>query len=101
MSVYEDIRATMEARQPFSCTYNGLRREVCAHTLGTKNGRRQTLVFQFGGESSKGLPPEGEWRCMPVEGILDFAVMEGPWRTRDDHSQKQTCVDEVDLEVFA
>ena len=101
MSHYADIRRTMEAKKPFSCTYNGLRREVCAHTLGTKNGKEQVLVFQFAGESSKGLPPEGEWRCMPVAGIQDFQEIDGPWHTDDRHSQSQTCVDTVDLEVFA
>ena len=101
MSTYDSVRATMEARQPFSCTFNGLHREVCAHTLGTKNGRQQTLVFQFAGESSKGLPPAGEWRCLPIDGIQNFEVMEGPWRTGERQGYPQNCVDEIDLEVFA
>ena len=101
MTTYEAIRASMEARKPFSCNYSGYFREVCAHTLGTKNGKEQVLVFQFGGESSKGLPEGGEWRCLPVDGISEFQELDGPWRTGERHSQKQTCVDNVDLEVFA
>jgi hypothetical protein len=101
MSIYALIRETMEQKVPFSCTYNGLYREVCAHTLGLKKGKEQVLVFQYAGESTKGLPPEGEWRCLPVAGVENFKVIEGPWHTDDRHSQKQTCVDEVDLEVFS
>ena len=101
MSYFGAIRASMEAQKPFTCTYNGLRRDVCAHTLGRKNGKEQVLVFQFAGESSKGLPPEGEWRCMPVAGIENFGELDGPWRTGEGHSQKQTCVDDVDFEVVA
>lgn len=101
MTIYAQIRDAMAQRRPFSCTYNGLYREVCAHTLGLKKGKEQVLVFQYAGESSKGLPPEGEWRCMPVDGIENFLALDGAWHTDDRHSQKQTCVDEVDLEVFS
>lgn len=100
MTAYGSILATMKAQKPFSCTYSGLYREVCAHTLGRKNGREQVLVFQYAGESSKGLPPEGEWRCMPVVGIENFHELDGPWRTGTRQGNPQTCVDDVDFEVF-
>ncbi len=101
MTEYTTIKALMEAQSPFSCTYQDRYREVCAHTIGTKNGQEKILAFQYAGESAKGLPLEGEWRCMFVEQITDVQPLPGPWRTRDDHSRPQTCVDEVDFEVFA
>ena len=101
MATYDQIKASMETQKPISCIYQDRIREVCVHTIGTKNGQEKVLSFQFGGESSKGLPPGGEWRCMFVDQISDVRIMEGDWHTRDDHSRPQTCVDEVDFEVFS
>ncbi|MBA4161958.1 MAG: hypothetical protein C0515_07755 [Novosphingobium sp.] len=101
MSTYSEIRAAMEAKKPIVCMYQGLRREICAHTIGLKNGAEKVLAFQFAGQSSKGLPPGGEWRCMFIDQISDVHIVEGPWHTRDDHSRPQTCVDDIDLEVYA
>ena len=98
---YETIRAAMQARQQLTCTYNGLHREFCPHTLGYKKGLEKVLGFQFAGESSKGLPPGGEWRCMFINEISDLQARDGSWHTRDDHLRPQTCVDDVELEVFA
>ena len=90
----------MEAQQPISCMYQDRYREICAHTIGMKNGQEKVLSFQFGGESSKGLPDGGEWRCMFIDQISDVQRLDGGWHTRDDHSRPQTCVDDVDFEVF-
>lgn len=91
----------MQNKQPVTCMYQGRYREICVHTIGYKSGHEKVLAFQFGGDSSKGLPPGGEWRCMFVAQISDVGTSDGPWHTRDDHLRPQTCVDEVELEVFA
>lgn len=98
---YSAIRAAMQNRLQVTCVYQGRYREICPHTLGYKGGQEKVLAFQFAGESSKGLPPEGEWRCMFVEQIEQITTREGPWHTRDDHLRPQTCVDDIELEVFA
>ena len=72
-----------------------------ARTRSAINGREKLLGFQFAGESSKGLPPGGEWRCMFIDQIEEVEARDGQWHTRDDHLQPQTCVDEIDYEVFA
>ena len=96
---YSLVRQAIINRQQIHATYRGLYREMCPHTLGTKTGRRQALFFQFAGESSKGLPPGGEWRCIPVDELADVVVRDGGWFTDERHSQPQTCVDEIDVEV--
>jgi len=96
---YSLIRQAILDKSQIRATYQGRFREMCPHTLGTKNGRRQALFFQFAGESSRGLPPGGEWRCIPVDELVDVSVQEGEWHTDQRHSQPQTCVDEVDVEV--
>lgn len=99
-NIYSRLREAMIAGKPVSLTYRGHRREVCAHVIGTKKGLPQVLTFQFGGGSSSGLPPGGEWRCMMVGNIQDVEIINGDWRTDSNHSRAQTCVDQVDLEVW-
>lgn len=91
----------MELKQQVVCMYQDFLREVCPHTLGHKNGREKVLGFQFAGESSRGLPPGGAWRCMFVDEVILLETKDGEWHTADNHMQPQSCVDEIDLEVFA
>ena len=79
--------------------YEGGRREMCPHVIGTKNGRRQALFFQFAGFTRSGLPPGGQWRCMPIDGLSEVTTREGAWHTGQQHSRPQTCVDMIDVEV--
>ncbi len=97
--VYKVIRAATLARRQVVATYKGYRRELCPHVLGTKEGRRQALFFQFGGGSSSVLPPGGQWRCIPVDGLEDVVVRDGPWHTGVGHERLETCVDTIDVEA--
>jgi len=98
---YDQIRAAMLAKRPISLSYHGYTRKVCAHVIGLKNGREQVLTFQYGGGSSSGLPPGGQWRCMPVGGIGNVQVLDEPWKTGvTTHQETQTCVDQVDVELW-
>jgi hypothetical protein len=96
---YELIRTATLAKRQILATYKGHRRELCPHVLGTKEGRRQALFFQFGGGSSSALPPGGDWRCIPVDGLEDVVVREGPWHTGVRHQHLETCVDTIDVEA--
>ena len=92
-------RAILERKQVL-CRHKGLRREVCPHVIGWKNGREMVLAFQFGGESSKRLPKEGEWRCIFVEEVTEASLRDGPWYTRRHYRKAQTCVEEIDAEAM-
>src|SRR5260370_10721640 len=98
-TTYQIFRQAILKKQQITCTYNGLYREICPHTLGLTNGHEQALSFQFAGQSSRGLPPNGEWRCMKLDDVVNAKVKDGPWHTRDDHSRPQTCVKQSDVEV--
>jgi hypothetical protein len=93
------IRQAVLDKSQVRATYQGRLREMCPHMLGTKNGRRQVLVFQFAGESRRGLPTGGDWRCLPLDGLSDVALRKGPWHTDDRYRQAQTCIDEIDVAV--
>lgn len=96
---YELFRQAVLNKQQIVCTYHGFLREICPHTLGHTGGHEQALSFQFGGESSKGLPPGGEWRCMKLEEVMNPQIKDGPWHTGTTHGRPQTCVKQVDVEV--
>jgi hypothetical protein len=80
--------------------YDGLYREMCPHVLGWKGSEHHVLSFQFGGESSKELPPEGEWKCMVVDAISQLKILpDGEWRTGTTHGRPQTCVDQIEAVI--
>lgn len=99
---YALIRQAIVNKQQVIATYNSHRREMCPHVIGTKDGRRQALFYQFGGTSESGLEPAGSpknWRCIPIGGLSDVTVQAGAWHTAPNHTRPQTCVDNIDTEV--
>lgn len=98
-SISEVLRDAIVNRRQVKCSYDGLYREMCPHVMGWKNEVHHVLSFQFAGESSRGLPPGGQWKCMEVEGITILSVVDGPWYTDPRHSRPQTCVDQIEVEV--
>ena len=96
--LYALVRRAIERRQQVHATYGGHRRRLCPHVIGTREGQSRALFFQFGGTSSRGLEPGGDWRCLPLDGLSEVSAHEGPWHTRA-HSEPQRCIDQVDLEV--
>jgi len=86
-------------RQQITCHYQGVDRKVCPYILGHKKGSEAALVYQFGGQSSRGLPPGGEWRCLLLSDVRDPAARDGPWYGDAEHRSSQTCVDAVFVDV--
>ena len=93
------LEEAIRTRQPVTGRYDNLRREFCPHALGTKNGERHVLVYQFAGDSESGLPDEGEWRCLRVDRLRDLSLTAGAWRTGTNVFNPQTCLDDVDAVV--
>ena len=89
----------MRSRKQIACTHNHYRRELCAIILGHSRGKEKALTFQFGGQSSQGLPPQGAWRCLWLAEVTDVELRDGPWFAGDRHTQPSSCVDDVDLDV--
>jgi hypothetical protein len=81
------------------CTYNGRYREFCPIILGHKDGQEKALTYQFGGQSEKGLPKGGQWRCLFLSRVRGVQLRDGPWHSGDRHTQPQGCVEIVDLDV--
>jgi hypothetical protein len=98
-SVYFKVRDAILQNLQIVADYRGYRREFCPHAIGTKRGKEHVLGYQFGGASSSGLPPGGEWRCFDVAGLSNVGTRNGVWYTGNGHTQPQTCVDQIDVEV--
>jgi hypothetical protein len=64
-----------------------------------RKGKPHVLAYQIAGESTSGLPPEGEWRCFDVDKLSDLAASPGVWRTAPNLFNPQSCLDDVDLVV--
>lgn len=96
---YRLLRAAVLQRRPVSCTYDGLRRLLCPHVLGTNRaGQKRVFCYQYGGGSSSGLQPRagsGSWRCLAVDKLDEVELTEGDWHT-EAHA-RQRCVDQVEV----
>ena len=101
MSNYELIKTAIQNKSCVTCTYNGYLRKMTPHVIGTKNGIEQALFYQYGGNSSEGLSdnPSKNWRCIPIAKIQDLESNNDKFQSANNHSSKQTCVDNVDEEI--
>jgi BrnA antitoxin of type II toxin-antitoxin system len=98
-AAYRLFEEAMSSRKQILCTYSGRARELCPVILGHSQGQEKALTFQFGGQSEKGLPPGGEWRCLWLSKVSNIRLRDGPWHAGNHHNQPQGCVEEVDLDI--
>ena len=98
----ELLRTAISQKRNVSAIYKGLYRELSPHALGMKNGKLNLLSYQYGGESASGLTPGSpeNWRCMPVGALSEVSLLtSGDWYSVSPHSSRNTCIDEVFIEV--
>lgn len=95
---YKLFAEAMSARKAIVCMYKGHPRAICPIILGHTNEAEKALTYQFGGRSSRG-PVRGQWKCLFLADVTNAEMIEGPWRSGRRHSQSQSCVKDVDLDV--
>jgi hypothetical protein len=98
-AAYKLFEEAMINGKQILCVYHGRPRELCPIILGHSQGQEKALTFQFGGDSEKGLPPGGQWRCLWLSEAGDVRLRDGPWHAGARHNQPQGCVDIVDFDV--
>jgi len=102
--VYSMLATAVQQQIPVWLVYDGQRRLVCPHSLGTnRKGGTNLLAYQIDGESSSGIGgpgSPGNWRCLRVSKIseVEFCPF-APWATAGNHSCANNCVVNVDVEV--
>jgi hypothetical protein len=89
----------IENRARISFAYHGIPREVCPIILGHTGGQETALVWQVGGQTSKGSLREPEWKCLSVSKVSDLQLRSGSWQAGSGHRQTQSCVKDVDYDV--
>jgi hypothetical protein len=60
------------------------------------------LCYQYGGESESGLKPPGSpdnWRCIALDKLTQVTLLEGAWRTGNNHSRQASCVIDADVDA--
>jgi transcriptional regulator with XRE-family HTH domain len=92
------IQAMVERKQ-ILCTYNAYPRELCPVILGHSDGEEKALTYQFAGKSESRLPPGGAWKCLYLAKVSDVRLRDGPWYSGNRHTQRQRCVEFVDIDV--
>jgi hypothetical protein len=95
---YELFAEAMAARKPIACVYHGHPRAICPIILGHTDGAEKALTWQFAGSGSRGAV-NGQWKCLTLSEVRNAEIVDGPWRWGTRHSQAQSCVKEVDLDV--
>ncbi|MFT8722619.1 MAG: hypothetical protein ABF443_11840 [Acetobacter malorum] len=100
MTKYQKLKEAVISKKSVRFHYRDYVRVCSPHTIGHTDGKERILAYQYGGQSSRGLPPKGEWRCFDVEGIsgLEFTG-DDEWRTGERHTRPQTCVKNVEAEA--
>ena len=101
-NTYKMVRKAIVEKKQIVAEYKGHKREMCPHVIGKKNGENQALFYQFGGTSSSGniVPGSNEnWRCIKIDKLRIVEVRDGEWYSYSGHTNPQTCVDDVDVEV--
>jgi hypothetical protein len=94
---YKLFRDAILAEQQAVCSYEGRRRELCPHIIGTnRNGEEVVLAWQFAGESSGKLP---QWRCLRLANVRGACARDGRWFEGGSHGTEQTCVSQIDLDI--
>jgi hypothetical protein len=94
---YALFRTAILTEQQVTCFYEGRRRELCPHIIGTnKSGEEAVLAWQFGGESSGPLP---QWRCLRLANVREAQTRKGRWYAGGSHKTEQKCVVDIDLDI--
>jgi hypothetical protein len=96
-ATYALFREAILAEKQVICSYEGRRRELCPHIIGTnRKGEEVVLAWQFAGQSSGRLP---QWRCLRLAEVTDARMRDGSWHAGRSHTTTQTCVSAIDLDI--
>ena len=102
--IYGLIRKAVTGRQPILALDDGHPRLLCPHRLGRNSaGLARVLCYQYGGDSSSGLEPNGSpanWWRLKLDKFSRIRLLDDIWRTTPHHhSRPQTCITDVDVDA--
>jgi len=98
-STYHLFAWAIENHARISFEYDGVMREVCPTILGHSGGAETALVWQVGGQTSRGMLRDPEWKCLRLSKMSHVELRNGSWQAGSSHRQAQSCVKEVDYDI--
>lgn len=98
-ATYRTLALALATRTPLSCRYGDRMRVICPIILGHGAGTEMALVFQIGGDTSRGPLRSPQWKCLRVAAIGDLAIADARWQSGRAHRHAQHCVDRVDYDI--
>lgn len=101
-ATYVRVREALIKRHTIIGTYDGLRRELCPHAIGSTRDVERALFYQCAGHTSKGAVVPGSpanWRCMDLERLAIIEVRESEWESIPTHGRRSRCIEVVDLAI--
>ena len=103
MNTDDVLSAAIRGKECLTGLYDGTVRHFAPHALGIKSdGSPAAFVFQYAGETTRGLPSGGEWRCFNLDRLSHVRHNEHRWRSRSNYSLKrQTCLATINVGLEA
>jgi two-component system cell cycle response regulator DivK len=86
----------IENRVQILCRYNGYERETYPIILGHADGNEMALVWQTGGQTSKGPLPG--WKRFDLANVESIRLRKGAWQT-GPHGQQERAPVQVDYDA--
>lgn len=100
MSRYSVLKEAIQKKKSVFCHFGGTVRFVSPHTIGSKNGEKRVLVYQYAGKSRRGLEdPLHNWRCLPINKIRSISIITDKFYTAPNHTQVQNCVGKIEVNI--
>ena len=102
MTVYKIIKNAIENSKCVTLTFDGYKRNLAPHILGSKKGEKSCLFYQYSGSSKSGLSKniEENWRCLPISKIKNIEINSDEFVSAPNYSKSQTCIDKIDVKVI-
>jgi hypothetical protein len=95
---YDLIRQAITNQQPAMATYQGSRRQFCAHVLGRQAGRHFVLAFQYSDSARQG-PAGSGWQCFALDRLQNVSLLGSRWRTGEMDSLPEGCIETAEVVV--
>ena len=97
----EILEQAIRGRKCVTGLHRGTERHFAPHAIGFTSEQAPAGVgVQDRGETSRQVPPRGEWRCLHLRDLSDLRLNDHRWRTLPNYSLvEQTCLKEIALAV--
>jgi hypothetical protein len=99
VSPQDVLRTAIGEKRCLTGLYDGAVRHFAPHAVGNaRDGTPAVFVFQYAGETKKGLPIGGQWRCFQLARLSHLRVNEHRWRSLSNYSLKrQNCLATIEV----